>query len=646
MLAATKKKLAAAGILAIAASAAAFALSRGGDTKDASEASRTGAAGSARDPRSLAFAFTPDTTYTYALRYSSKTKVVPRFGPAGVTVDGPTPDAVAGDMELEGTLAVHAYPAKDGEGTLLGFSLADCSGHLRLGDQSAWPAEGCRAVFDGRELLVRVDDLGKVTSVYAAEGGASMFDHTMRVIVQEMQVRLSGVAGTSAWVEAEPLPQGTAESLYRLVSQDGSRAEIERTRGRYLTLSVAAMVEDADLAQNASARHRIVIADGVVERISGDEKLEATVGKAPLLESATQLEVSLRSRTADERPRPEIARWTKHALEDVPDSRTLRERLLEQRAAGLTWEEALATIAEYAEAGSLPDHNRFLWRVTALLELEPKRAWDLVPLFEEGRPGGRLRGLVLDLLASAGTAEAQKVMRKLLSGPQARNDPRYVHLLQRMGFIEAPDRESIAFVKSRWTEATANRNENERFAAAHALGSMADHARREGDEEAAREIVDDLTRALRYALPDETALFIHALANADSPAAVPTLVGYARSPDPAVREAVADALDEPQTPEALAALLELAADPERSVQRAALKSLRRYTLTGPVILHLARIAQAGRFRPENVRFVIDLVKTYRFTFPREMEALLRALLAGPIDDDLVRAAAQQLLDAA
>ena len=47
----------------------------------------------------------------------------------------------------------------------------------------------------------------------------------------------------------------------------------------------------------------------------------------------------------------------------------------------------------------------------------------------------------------------------------------------------------------------------------------------------------------------------------------------------------------------------------------------------------------------DVRFVLDLVKTYRFVFPREMELLLRSILAHPVDEALVRAAAQQLLDA-
>ncbi len=649
--AASKARLVAGFIVAAAVAGAALFVVRRGAGDDERDGARSSGA-QADGPTGLAFTFAPNTTYRYALHYASKTKAVPLVGMPGARLEGAA-QTVEGDLELEGTLAMHAYPdgpKDDGEGTLLGLSLADCKGHFRIGEQSAWRSavgkdEGCRPVFDGKELLVRVDRLGKVTAVHAAEGGASLFDYTMRAIVEEIQVRVTEIPGTSAWVEAEPLPQGNVESLYRLVSREADGATLERSRQRYLTLSAASMMDGTSVTQDESAQHRIVLASGVVERIEGKESLKATTEDKPFLESKTELDLTLRDRVTEERPRPALAHYTKRTLEDMPESKTLRERMLEQRAAGLSWEDALVTITRYGDAGSVPDHNRFLWRTTALLELDPKRAWDLVDVFDGGRPGGKLRGLVLDLLASASTPEAQKVMRKLLASEQAQTDPRYAHLVQRMGFVTAPDKESIAFVKSRYTDATANRRKNERFAAAYTMGSMADRAKSEGDDQTAKELVDDLSRAVRSARPEELVLFLQALANADSASATDTFGTYATHADPNVREAVADALDEPQTPKALALLLDLAGDPDRGVQRAALKSMRRYTLTGPVLLRLAQLAESGRFHPENVRFVVDLVKIYRFALPREEEVLLRALLAGPIDDDLVRAAEQQLLDA-
>jgi hypothetical protein len=642
-----RKKLLAGLVVASAAAAAVIGVrsrhaGSGGATDPKSAAQTTAAKG-------LAFAFVPNTTYAYALHYGSKTKAVPTVGMPGMAGGD---QIVEGSLDLEGTLSIHAYPDDPQDsGTLLGLSLADCKGHFAIGGQAAWPADGCRQVFDGKELLVRVERTGKVTSVHAAEGGASLFDYAIRAIVEETQVRLADVSGMNAWVEAEPLPQGTVESLYRITSREGDgSATLERTRQRYITLSAASMLESSAIVQNESARHRIVLVDGIIERIEGKETLKATSEDKPLLDSSTELDLEARGRTTDERPRPELSRHAKRTLEDMPESRSLRERMLEQRAAGLSWEDALATISEYGDGGSVPDHNRFLWRTTALLELDPKRAWDLVGIFDGGRAGGKLRGLVLDLLASASTPEAQRVMRQLLASDRAKNDPRYAHLVQRMGFVASPDKESIAFVKGRFAAASADGTRtkavrNERFAAAYAMGSMADRAKEDGDDASAKSLVDDLSSALRGARPDEVVFFLNALANTDSASAVGTFGTYATSPDPAVREAVADALDEPQTPEALTLLLDLARDPDRAVQRAALRSLRRYTLSAPVILRLAQIAGDGLFLPENVRFVVDLVKTYRFVHPREEELLLRALLAGAIDDDLVRAAVQQLLDA-
>lgn len=668
-----KKRYVTGAIVVSAAVAGLFGLSAMRQGAAAKGAPPLGVGPSARGgkaAKALAFAYAPNTTYAYALHYASKTKAVPLVGMPGASLDGSGDQSVEGNLELEGTLSIHAYPEAprgdgdreadrdrehDADGTLLGLSLADCKGHFAVGGQAAWPADGCRQVFDGKELLVRVDRAGKVKSVHAAEGGASLFDYAMRALVEETQVRLSDVAGIEAWVEAEPLPQGTVESLYRIAAtpavaaaprgEGDERVTIERTRQRYLTLSAASMLDGAAVSQKESALHRVVIAGGVIERIEGKETLEAKTDEKLLLASTTELELSARGRTADVRPRPDLSRYGKRALEDMPESRSLRDRMLEQRAAGLSWDDALVTIAEYGDGGAVPDHNRFLWRTTALLELEPKRAWDLVRVFDGGGSGGKLRGLVLDLLASASTKDAQAVIRQLLASARATSDPRYVHLVQRMGFVTAPDKESVAFVKSRFTAATAGKKKNERFAAAYAMGSMADRAKEDGDDASARALIAELSAALRDARPEELVLFLNALANTDSPSAIATFARYAGHTDPEVREAVADALDDPPTPEAMALLLDLARDPHRAVQRAALKSLRRYTLTAPVMLRLAQIAADGAFVPENVRFVVDLVKTYRFVLPREEETLLRALLAGRIDDDLVRAAVQQLLDA-
>ena len=645
-----KKLILAGAAVALAAVAAAWSLAPA-----KAGASATGAAGASTEGeglRALGLTFVPHTTYTYALRYASKTKAIPSVGMPGANIQvagGGAKQMLDGDLDLEGTLAIHAYPSDDAEreGALLGMSLVACKGHFRIGEQPLWPAGECGSIFDHKEFLVRMDRTGRVRGIHAAEGGASLFDYTMRAIVEETQVRLAETPGTQSWVELEPLPQGTVESLYRLLpSSSEADVSIDRIRQRYTALTAASMADTSAIEQSEAAQHRIVIRrDGVIARIEGKEKLAAKTGGEAFLESETALDLAATGQSRDERARPDLSRFTARALEDLPQSRTLHERMLEQRAAGLSWTEALMTLTDYGDAGSLPDHNRFLWRSTALLLLDPKRASDLVEVFENGRPGGKLRGLVLDLLSSVSTPEAQDVMRKLLAGAKAKADPRYIHLVQRMGFVKSPDKESIAFVRRRYAEATTNRNTNERIAAAYVMGSMADNSRKDRDDTTSRELVSELTAALRNAPPSERVHFLRALGNADTSSTFSTFAEHAKSEDPDEREAVAQGLDIPQTPEALGLLLDLAADPDVHVQRAALRSLRRYSLTAPVLVRLVGISEAARFHPDNVRFVLDLVKTYRFVFPREMELLLRSILAHPVDEALVRAAAQQLLDA-
>ena len=621
----------------------------------APDASTDAAANAAptRPAGALGFAYVTDTTYTYRIRYASSTKAIPLVGVTGAAMEGDVGQPVDGELELEGTLSIHAFPEpassgvdRDG-GMLLGFSLSACTGHFRVSGQDAWPSgHGCREVTDGKELVVRMDGRGEIQAVYTPEGGASLFDYTMRALIEETQVRLTTIAGLSSWAEAEPLPQGTVASIYRILAPPSTNGDVtlERSRVRYTTLTAASMLEASAVTQSEDAHHRIVIADRTLSKIEGKEKLQATTEGKTFLESTTELVVEAREHHPDARALVDLSKLTRRALTDLPESRSLHDRMLEQRAAGLSWEDALATLTEHGDAGSLPDHNRFMWRSTALLELVPSRAEDLIVLFTSATPGGRRRGLVMDLLASAGTPEAQSVLVRLLASERAKSDPRYAHLVQRMGFVEAPTKESIGFVRTSYASATKQRKPNDRFAAAYALGSMADHAK-DGDPKVAKEIVDELTKDVGNAQPDELVYFLNALANADNAASVPTFASYAGHADPEVREAVASALDDPQTTGALAVLLDLAADPSRDVQRAALHSLRRYTLTAAAIVRLTRIAAERRFAPANVRFVADLVKAYRFVFVQEQEALLRALLAGEIDDALVRAAVQQLLDA-
>lgn len=601
----------------------------GGSASDRKTVTTTGAPSPApaATSKDLVFRWAPNTTYDYSLHYASKTKALPVVG------DNAVGTQIDGGLELEGTLSIHAY-SDDGDAATLSYALSDCKGSFTVSGQPAWP--DCRSVFDGKELLVKVDHFGKVRSVHAPAGGATLFEYTMRALIEETQVRLGGVAGIQSWVEAELLPQGTVESVYRI--EDG---RLVRTRASYNSLRAAGMLNGAPVAQSESAKHVIELDGTVVGKIHGTETLKATSNQHPFLDSKADLDLEKTGEREDDRGAIDLTKFTSRTLEDMPESTSMRQRMLEQRADGLSWESVIEALGEYGEAGKMPDHSKWTWRATALLELDPKRAYDLIPLFEGGRPGGKLRPLLLDLLASVSTPEAQKVMRQLIGSETAKHDPRSAQLVQRLGFMDNPDRETVKFINDRYASAKTAKNKNDRLASAFTLGTVSGKA----DDRDRKDAVETLTKDLEQAPADETVFYLRALANTDSPLALGTYRTNSSANDPEVRAAVADALDEPQLPESLELLMTLLQDQDAEVQRTALKSLRRYKLDGKVVFRLAEIANDGKILPANVRHVLDLVKTYRFVWKAEEEALLRALLAHEIDDVLVRAAAQQLLDA-
>ena len=76
-----------------------------------------------------------------------------------------------------------------------------------------------------------------------------------------------------------------------------------------------------------------------------------------------------------------------------------------------------------AQSGPLLEHIRMLWRVVGLLRHEPVSCDRLGALAASERFGSADRGLVLDLLTSAGTSAAQSALRASLDAPTVRRDP-------------------------------------------------------------------------------------------------------------------------------------------------------------------------------------------------------------------------------
>ena len=128
-----------------------------------------------------------------------------------------------------------------------------------------------------------------------------------------------------------------------------------------------------------------------------------------------------------------------------------------------------------------------VWRgaVLVLLRLNPKECEALAHVFEDPKASDDLRGSVLDLLAGAGTFEAQVVIRRLLALAVARRTSRtFAGYVQRLGFVECPDGPTLRFLMSVYAESRGE-VQDVRAACAYALGAAAGSALVAGDMEAA-----------------------------------------------------------------------------------------------------------------------------------------------------------------
>lgn len=237
-----------------------------------------------------------------------------------------------------------------------------------------------------------------------------------------------------------------------------------------------------------------------------------------------------------------------------------------------------------------------VWRAAAfaLLRLNPRECEALALVFEEEAVSDELRTLVLDLLAGAGSFEAQVVLRRLLALAVARRSRRtFAMFVQRLGFVECPDGPTLRFLMSVYAESRAEPHDV-RASCAYALGAAAGHASASGDLEAAIRATEVLRRDLLAAasVPEKCAL-VTALGNAGIPADVAVVTRFTADTEAPVRAAVALALRKMNVPEARVQLVALLADGE-IVARSALAALSEHALDDDDLVRVAELVLGGR----------------------------------------------------
>lgn len=243
--------------------------------------------------------------------------------------------------------------------------------------------------------------------------------------------------------------------------------------------------------------------------------------------------------------------------------------------------------------GKAPD----AWRKAAsvVLRLSPGECDAVALVFEDEAVSDDIRMLVLDLLAAAGSFEAQIVMRRLLAHTIARRKSRtFAKLVQRLGSVDCPDGPTLRFLMSTYAEASSE-SHDVRAACAYALGNAAGHSYRSGEPEAAVRATAVLRRDLVNASSaDEKCALLTAVGNAGITSDVMLITRFTHDSDRKVRACAALALRKMDVPEARAHLVGMVSDLELEVAERAILALGEQDLDDDDLERLSELVLGGR----------------------------------------------------
>jgi hypothetical protein len=527
-------------------------------------------------PGGFRWAFPEGTRLVYRLDWRTEQRV----GALG-------PGDAHGELALAGTLELRGH-GRRGDAWLVEARLtADEQRFVVLG-QDAGPGG---ALGDGVAWAELADD-GTLRAVEVAQDAPATWQNLATALLGQLEVIVPVEGRGETWARAQRGPFGRGLVRYTQPAAD----TLLRVREAYETVDG---LPPGARGVRPEGQGRVRLGPGYLRGLDEGERVVIT-GEGPSFDGSARLRLALvevgrfaggaRASGPRRRLRPD---------ERVTDVDAERQALI-ARVAGLTGEELLAGVLVLGPGG-IPDEDRWMWRATGLLQLEPRLCATLGQLFADGKLGREQRGLVLDLLAGAGHAQAQAAMVVALSSPSARERPadwnRYV---QRLSFVETPTAETLAFAQGLRTDALAAGDVHTSRASAYVLGNLAGAMAAHGDTAGARALAEGLRRDLVAAdAPAERAALITAYAAA-KPADVVTVVSaYAADGDVDVRRAVAYAVAEVPGAAAQAVLDGLVTDGDSIVQETTLSVLGGRAPAASTMDVVAGLVASGRLAPVN-----------------------------------------------
>lgn len=538
----------------------------------------------------------------------------------------PSKPAVPSDVVTTGVLRVRGYGADVSGFQKLGLSLASLDeAAMTLG---ATPAMQDRATLEaaltGGEAILTLRPEGDLADLDFTPGSHHVFRSFAQTVAGELQLP---VRDGARWTLLDTTLRGKAEATYTRTATGFHRARTRYAKwtafgGGLRDVTVAAQTDWVTGAAGLQSVRSTEALEGVTpDGVRVVSTLELTL--EPL--GAVPLAAVLPTQLDDSEP----------GRVDRPAD--LKEQFLAQRVDGLTPQQLLEGVLVHGTGASLQAIAEFLPRASGLLLQQPELCAVLAERAKSPRTPVSERTFALEVLAAAGSPEAQTAMRDVLSSDALRVDPDRRERFQRLSLLVRPTKETVAFVDDAWRRGTPD----ERRTLSLVLGATAGQLARSGDEAAASPFVTELSQALRASSDaKEREYLVGALGNVGLAQSVPDVVAALEDADPAMRAQAVLALRKTPVPEARRAVTQALQDPERSVQSAALEVLLRWTPDGAERAALVAGLRSGQLPPALGHQVLNALAP--FSGEPDVRAALAWLSTQPAADPSLQRRARVL----
>jgi hypothetical protein len=532
--------------------------------------------------------------------------------------------ALAGDFTLAGQLTMRGAGRDNGR-WLVGV-------RLERVDEARFTVDGhevidaaARSELTRPEALFAIAPTGMIEAILLPPDAGELWKSTLQSLASELEVV---IAGESSWTVAQHDPLGVVEIAYRKSGDD----RLERRRAHYSELRLVEPASAARAAQSIVDDGRVTLADGHLASLEDARHVSIAVDGQTRLDQHAELSLTLTAVTRSEPTPPLVISSLESRVVGQPVvTSSLRQRLLRQRAGTLT---SAALLAGLAQPLGVRGDAAWMWRASGLVALEPGLCARLAERFSATASAAE-RALILDLLASAGSHEAQAAMRAALASGAARQDPAFGLLVQRFSAVATPESASAAFLADGYRAAAAP---DVARANLFALGSTTGRLADSDDVRRFNRVLVDAVRAADA--PADRAAALRALGNAGLPEDVPLALAEVHADDVAVRAAATAALRHVVTAETTAALIDGAADPAQPVGAEALQALAGRDLGDAELDKLAAaVDSASR---SNDALLVNIAAARLASSP-EAATLLEKILARS-DDPSLQARIRTLLN--